>query len=135
MTKVRLGPSASAERIEHGLCSDPLDWYTGQSPWGGPIAAPSAAVEMLWPRRPLALREHIGRAVGLFGAIEVAHVAGPILLEATYTVTGRVAAVGQSPKTEYLWFDSLAADEQGRAVAGMRMLLRLMKQSSPRYAS
>jgi hypothetical protein len=50
-------------------------------------------------------------------------------------VTGRVAAVGESPKTEYLWFDSSAADPQGRAVASMRMLLRFMKQSSPRYSS
>jgi hypothetical protein len=133
--KVRLGPERQRERIARDLCSGPLDWYTGASPWGGPIAAPSAAVELLWAAPTRALREHTGRAVGLFGAIEVAHLAGPISLDATYTVTGRVAAVGQSPKTEYLWFDSLATDEQGRDVASMRMLLRFMKQSSPRYAT
>lgn len=134
-SKVRLGPERQAERIAKGLCSGPLGWYTGRSPWGGPIAAPSAAVELLWAAPTAALREHTGRAVGLFGAIEVAHEAGPILLDETYTVTGRVAAVGQSPKTEYLWFDSSAADPQGGAVASMRMLLRFMKASSPRYAS
>lgn len=133
--KVRLGPERQRERIARDLCSGPLDWYTGPSPWGGPIAAPSAAVELLWAPPTKALREHTGRAVGLFGAIEVAHLAGPILLDATYTVTGQVTAVGQSPKTEYLWFDSRATDEQGRDVAAMRMLLRFMKASSPRYAA
>ena len=133
--KVSLGRARQAERIARGLCSGPLDWYTGASPWGGPIAAPSAAVELLWAPPTRALRGHTGPAVGLFGAIEVAHTAGPIRLDATYTVAGRVAAIGQSPKTEYLWFDSTAADEQGREVASMRMLLRFMKASSPHYAS
>jgi hypothetical protein len=133
--KVRLGPERQAERIARGLCSGPLDWYTGASPWGGPIAAPSAAVELLWAAPTRALREHTGKAVGLFGAIEIAHLAGPIRLDASYAVSARVVAVGQSPKTEYLWFDSTASDEQGREVASMRMLLRFMKASSPRYSS
>lgn len=132
--KVRLGPERQRERIERELCSGPLDWYTGASPWGGPIAAPSAAVELLWAPPTRALGAHTGRAVGLFGAIEVAHLAGPIRLDETYTVTGQVLAVGQSPKTEYLWFDSLASDSRGRATASMRMLLRFMKASSPLYA-
>jgi hypothetical protein len=133
--KVSLGPERQRQRIARGLCSGPLDWYTGASPWGGPIAAPSAMVELLWAPPTRALRGHTGPAVGLFGAIEVAHLAGPIRLDESYTVAGRVAAVGQSPKTEYLWFDSTAADEQGREVASMRMLLRFMKASSPHYAS
>jgi len=133
--KVRLGPERQRERILRGLCSGPLDWYTGASPWGGPIAAPSAAVELLWAPPTRALGRHVGRAVGLFGAIEVAHLAGPIRLEETYTVTGRVLSLGQSPKTEYLWFDSLATDPRGNPVASMRMLLRFMKASSPLYAA
>jgi hypothetical protein len=131
--KVRLGAERQRERIEHDLCSGPLDWYVGASPWGGPIAAPSAAVELLWAPPTRALSARAGRAVGLFGAIEVAHFGGPIRLEETYTVTGRVVAVGQSPKTEYLWFDSLATDPRGRATAALRMLLRFMKASSPLY--
>jgi len=133
-TKVRLGPERQRERIAADLCSGPLDWYTGPSPWGGAIASPSSAVELLWASPTKALRMHIGKAVGLFGAIEIAHLAGPILLDESYTVTAEVAAVGQSPKTEYLWFDSLASDARGRAIASMRMLLRFMKASSPLYA-
>jgi len=132
--KVRLGRERQEQKIARELCSGPLDWYTGPSPWGGPIAAPSTAVELLWAAPTRALREHTGKAVGLFGAIEIAHHAGPIFLDETYEVTGRVVALGQSPKTEYLWFDSRASDPQGREVASMRMLLRFMKQSSERYA-
>jgi len=133
--KVSLDVERQRRRVARDLCSGPLDWYTGPSPWGGPIAAPSAAVELLWAAPTRALREHTGRAVGLFGAIEIAHLAGPIRMDATYSVSARVVAVGQSPKTEYLWFDSLAADERGREVAAMRMLLRFMKASSPRWAA
>ena len=133
--KVTLGRERQTQRIARELCSGPLDWYTGASPWGGPITAPSAAVELLWAPPTRALRGHTGPAVGLFGAIEIAHLAGPIRVDESYTVAGRVAAVGQSPKTEYLWFDSTAADGQGREVAAMRMLLRFMKASSPHYAS
>lgn len=132
-TKVRLGPERQLERIAAGLCSGPLDWYTGTSPWGGAIASPSAAVELLWAPPMKALGAHIGKVVGLFGAIEIAHLAGPIFLDAHYTVTAEVAAVGQSPKTEYLWFDARASDADGRGVASMRMLLRFMKASSPLY--
>ena len=80
-TQVRLGPERQRERIERGLCSGPLDWYTGPSPFGGPIAAPSALVELLWAPPTKALHAHVGKAVGLFGAIEVAHLAGPIFLD------------------------------------------------------
>ncbi|MDP6709721.1 MAG: hypothetical protein QF893_25560, partial [Alphaproteobacteria bacterium] len=45
----------------------------------------------------------------------------------------RIAALGQSPKTEYLWFDSTARDPEGVEVATMRMMLRFMKFSSSLY--
>jgi len=130
---VRLGPERQRDRIEHGLCSGPLEWYTGPSVFGGPIASPSSLVELLWAAPTKILTAHTGKAVGLFGAIEVAHLAGPVFLDQTYTVTAEVAAVGQSPKTEYLWFDALASDAGGRGIASMRMQLRFMKASSPLY--
>ena len=41
--------------------------------------------------------------------------------------------MGQSPKTEYLWFETGLDDAGGRRVAEMRMLLRFMKASSSLY--
>jgi hypothetical protein len=75
----------------------------------------------------------MGPHVGLFGAIEVRHQAGPVFLDRDYRVTGEVAALSETPQTEVLWFDSRAIDETGTTVASMRMMLRELKASSPRY--
>ena len=119
--------------IDRGAMTEPLDWYTGSSPWGGPIASPSAVVSLLYTKLLERVRETMGPHVGLFGAIEIRFLAGPVFLDRTYRVTGEVAALSQTPKTEVLWFDSRALDEAGAPLAQMRMMLRQMKQSSPRY--
>jgi hypothetical protein len=42
-----------------------------------------------------------------------------------------VLAVGQTPKTEYVWFETLMREAGGTAdVASMIMMLRFMKASS-----
>jgi hypothetical protein len=87
----------------------------------------------LYPGPAAALGGRLGDTVGLFGAIELRHFHGPLLVDATYRVTGTVLALGQSPKTEYVWFDTEARDAAGRMVGGMRMQLRWMKASSPLY--
>lgn len=124
------------ELLAKDLCAEPLDWYSGDSPWGGPIVLPQQAVHVLY----LAAVAHItpkvterGGGVGLFGAIELANVRGPLRLGESYDLGGRILAVGESPKTEYLWFEVTAADADG-PVAEMVMQLRWMKASSPQYA-
>jgi hypothetical protein len=116
-----------------GAMTEPLDWYSGPSPWGGPVAAPSQVVSLLYRDLLAGPRESFGEHVGLFGAIEIAFAAGPVLLDRAYRVTGEVVALSQTPKTEVLWFDSLARDGDGQPVAAMRMMLRQLKASSPRY--
>ena len=113
--------------------TEPLDWYVGDSPWGGPIANPSGVVTLLWQKATRTFGAHSGGAVGLFGAIEIRHHRGPVLVDRPYTVEGEIVAVGQSPKTEYVWFDTRASDDEG-VVAAMRMQLRWMKASSSKYA-
>jgi hypothetical protein len=119
--------------IREGAMTEPLDWYTAASPWGGPIASPSAVVGLLYARLLAGAKDAMGAHVGLFGAIEVRFRHGPVFLDRSYRVTGEVAALSQTPKTEVLWFDSRALDDDGNVVAQMRMMLRQMKQSSPRY--
>jgi hypothetical protein len=121
------------QRIEQDGMTEPLDWYTGPSPWGGPIAAPSAVVDLLYARLLDDARASMGEHVGLFGAIEIRFLAGPVLLDGRYRITGEVVAVSQTPKTEVMWFDSQACDASGQLVADMRMMLRQLKQSSPLY--
>jgi len=115
------------------VITEPLDWYVGKSPWGGPIAMPTTMVQALYAKSVAGMRGRIGQAVGLFGAIELRKINGPVFVDETYRVTGQVVAVGQSPKTEYMWFETAMEDRSGKRAAEMRMLLRWMKASSPLY--
>jgi hypothetical protein len=120
--------------IDRGAMTEPLDWYTGSSPWGDPVAAPSTIVNLLYADLIAGLRDALGEHVGLFGAIEVRFRHGPVFLDRRYRVSGEIVTLSQTPKTEVLWFDSRARDDTGSVVADMRMMLRQMKQSSPLYA-
>lgn len=126
----------SSSALRAGLrasITEPLDWYFDDSPWGGAIANPSAVVGLLWQKATRTFGAHSGGAVGLFGAIEIRHHRGPVFVDRPYQVAGEIVAVGQSPKTEYVWFDTRASDDVG-VVAAMRMQLRWMKASSSKYA-
>ena len=121
------------ERYDQGLLSNPLPLFRQNSKWGGVVACPSTFIQYLWGPPMDGLRPLVGEAVGLFGAIEIAQLQGPFLLDRDYVIRSAVVSVGQSPKTEYLWYDSVAWDGD-RAVASMRMQLRFMKASSEAYA-
>lgn len=116
-----------------GLISDPLPWYRESSPWGDVIAPPSTLLQFLWAYPMQGLAPFVGESVGLFGAIEVGQVNGPFVMNRPYTIAGEVVCVGQSPQTEYVWYDATAKDANGDIVAVMRMQSRAMKASSPAY--
>ena len=73
-------------------------------------------------------------AIGLYGAIELRNANGPMLVETPCRSGGRLLHAGDTPKTEYLWFDTWADDEAGKRIVEMRMMLRFMKGSSDKYA-
>ena len=127
---VRLKPEDARPRLE--VITEPLDWYTGRSPWGGSIVNPGLVVHMM-----VAVQRRMrlpADAVGLYGAIEVRHLAGPVFAEREYEVSGTILAIGQTPKTEYLWYETLMRDPSDkRGVASMLMMLRYMKASSPHW--
>jgi hypothetical protein len=131
-----VGPGTKLEfhaRIDSSLASwmanDSFEFAPDQA---GAPANPSAMVQLL--RNPGRFSPNVKGAVGLFGAIEIRHHNGPIYLDTGYQVLGEVVAVGESPQTEYIWYDTRALDESGRVVASMRMQQRWMKASSPLYA-
>jgi hypothetical protein len=118
---------ARVERI-----TEPLDCYVDER---GAVATATAAVQAL--RRAEAGLEGLrdARAVGLFGAIELEQLAGPVRVEHDYVASGEVLAVGETPKTEYFWYESaLAEPDSGERVARMIMMLRFMKGSSPLWS-
>ena len=126
--------------IAAGVSNEPMNWYRGASPWGGPIASVGATAGLMYRlltgdgvrHRHDRISPHIGDASAMFGAFEVAYLRGPVFLDRTYHVEGRVVGVGESPKTEYLWWDATASDESG-VVARMRLLFRFIKASSGAY--
>jgi hypothetical protein len=129
--EIEMPSKVQAARLD--VITEPLDWYT-DSPFGGPIASPATVVHFLYGHPSRFIGKRAGRAVGLFGAIEIRNINGPLVLDRTYRVGGIVLAVGESPKTEYVWFESHADTLDGVRVAEMRMQLRWMKASSPLYA-
>jgi hypothetical protein len=126
-----LTKDAMADRMK--VITEPLDWYVKPSPWGDSIATPAAMVQLLYAKSIATLRGKLGQAVGLFGAIELRNISGPVKVEHPYRVGGNIVALGQSPKTEYMWFETALDEPDGKRVAEMRMLLRFMKASSPKY--
>jgi len=130
-----------AAQIASGSINEPMDWYHDASPWGGPIASVGQTSALMFRllvgdgvrHHHERISPHIGDASGMFGAFEIAYVNGPVFLDRPYVVEGTVVGVGQSPKTEYLWWDATARDEKGAVIVRMRHLLRFLKASSPLY--
>lgn len=125
--------TAKPQLVRLDVITEPLDCYSNSSPWGGIVASPATVVHYLYTHPAGVIGRKAGDAVGLFGAIEVRHVNGPLLLDRPYRIGGEILAVGESPKTEYVWFESYAATPDGTRVAEMRMQLRWMKASSELY--
>jgi hypothetical protein len=134
-----LGPFAAAvdgERLVQGCAhriTEVLDWYRGPSPFGGAIAPPSALIDLFANVAGNALLPRLGQAVGMWGAMEVRHHHGPIFVDHHYDITITVTAIGDSPKTEILWYNAEARDGE-TLVASARILSRFVKASSPLYS-
>ena len=125
------------QRIETGSMTAPLDWYSKSSPWGGPICSPLTACQLLVASTTNSIAEACGPFVGMYGAIEVRHINGPLFLDVEYVISGQVLAVSETPKTEVLWFRTQARpsiDPEGEAIAEVTMMTRLLKGSSPHYS-
>ncbi|MEM7017036.1 MAG: hypothetical protein AAF512_06800 [Pseudomonadota bacterium] len=123
------------KRFDTKVISDPMDCYRHKekSPWDDVVAAPCTILEYLWAYPMQGMQPHVGESVGLFGAIEIGFTNGPLLMNRNYRLESEVVCVGQSPQTEYVWYETTAANEAGDIVATMRMQSRVMKGSSPTY--
>ncbi|MEX2328010.1 MAG: hypothetical protein WD558_09790 [Pseudomonadales bacterium] len=137
---VRVGATseARATRIDKDVVDQrlavitaPLSVYS-ESPAYLP---PSLVVRIMRPAEAGILPRHDNIGVGLFGAIEVQHIQGPVQADTDYTCTATVLAVSETPKTEYLWYESKVFDIAGNEIAHMLMMLRFMKASSSLWAS
>lgn len=116
-------------RVEN--ITEPLPAYLGDTA----ILPPSMIVQLFRSSAQEQLYKTDGPAVGLFGAIEVQQLSGPLRAETPYKVRAKVLALSESPKTENVWYRAWAADPTtGEDVGTMLMYLRYMKASSKLYA-
>lgn len=123
-TTTRIDQKTVDQRLE--VITEPLDAYKREPAF----LPPSLIVRIMRPAESAILPRHKDIGVGLFGAIEIQHMNGPVLAETAYHVTARVLAVSETPKTEYLWYESTLSDAKGTDIASMLMMLRFMKASS-----
>jgi hypothetical protein len=128
---VEITPTAMDSRLS--VTTDPLPWYEGDSPWGESIVTPCHMIDVMRAAGDAYLVSiQQAAAVPLYGAIEIRNVNGPVFAGRTYRSGGTIVSLGQSPKTEYLWYDAYI-DENGKRIAEMRMMYRFMKASSSLY--
>lgn len=126
------------DRVTSGLMTSPMDWYVNDSPWGGAICSPLTISRLMTSKVMQPLERAIGKAVGLYGALELKHVNGPLFLDEDYVVSGVLTDVSETPKTEVFWCDMnarLAKDPDAGIVATFTVMTRLVKASSPLYQS
>ncbi len=132
---IELPAAPQFARFDSGQISDPIKGYREPDVFDGIVACPSTYLELLW-RAPTVegLGPHLPDGfVGLFGAMEICNVNGPLLLNRTYTVKSSLVAVGETPKTEFVWHDAAAYDTNGTEIANLRMMQRILKASSNLY--
>ena len=127
--EVTVDREALDKRLEH--ITEALPVYQGDKA----ILPPSMIVQLFRGSAQEQLYKTDGPAVGLFGAIEIQQIKGPLRAETPYKVRAKVLALSESPKTENVWYRAWAADPAtGQDIGTMLMYLRYMKASSKLYA-
>lgn len=125
----RLDGKVATDRLK--MITEPMAAYRDAAPYGEVVAAPSIAIDALRAVEGPLFRTD-GPVVGMFGAIELQFLDGPVFVDHDYLADGRVVALGESPKTEVVWYESTLKDAaDGRPVAQLLMMSRLLKASSP----
>ncbi len=126
---------ASAEAVATRLETIPerIDAYGPRD--GAPGVLPPSIAVQLFREVEKTLWSRIEPVVGLFGAIELQFLRGPLRAETDYVGRGRILALSESPKTENIWYQSWARDAAtGEDVGWMIMYLRFLKASSQLWA-
>ena len=131
---VQARPDKQFQRYDTHVISDPLPEYRYPDHWPEVVAAPCTIIEYLWAYPMQGLNPYVGESVGLFGAIEIGFTNGPFLLNKPYHLQSEVICVGQSPQTEYVWYETRALNKDQKLVATMLMQSRVMKASSSAYS-
>jgi len=97
------------------------------------VLPPSQAVRLAHMTRAQSMAKTAQPHVGLFGALEVQHLAGPLRAGVDYLARTKILKLTESPKTENTWHEVIFSQE-GQDIARVLFYLRFLKASSPLWA-
>jgi len=98
------------------------------------ILPPSQIIHLAHMTRAAAMEKQ-KPAVGLFGALEVRQLNGPLRAETDYHARTKILKFTESPRTENVWYEVTFEDRAAKQDAGsMLYCLRFMKGSSPLWS-
>ena len=97
------------------------------------VLPPSQAVGLAHQARSAAVGKAAQPHVGLFGALEVQHLAGPLRAGVEYVARTKILKLTESPKTENTWHE-VVFSEAGQDIARVLFYLRFLKGSSPLWS-
>ena len=113
------------------VITEPLSCYKTSNEFGGRVLPVTQVVRAFDPPEVALITEVEPPFVGLYGAIEIEFINGPVLAETEYKGSGEIVGLSDSPQTEILWRDSILMTD--KPIARMLKMDRLMKNSSPRW--
>ncbi len=129
MVPTKISQEALDRRL--AVITEPLKAYGDASIFGHKIMTPALQVQIMRPGETALLPRDGNYGVGLFGAIELQAINGPALVDYDYETFAKVLAVGETPKTEYYYYQSILVDPaSGTNIMSMIMMIRFMKASS-----
>jgi hypothetical protein len=100
------------------------------------VLPPAQVVHLAHMTRKAVLAKAAQPSVGLFGALEVEAIAGPLRAGVDYLARTKVLKFSESPRTENVWYEVIFSGKDGGPDLGRVLyLLRFMKGSSPLWAA
>ena len=125
-------------RSADGLITEPVAWYSRNdapsSPWGAQIVPPSAVIDSVNRVVSDQLAQTLPPAVGMWSALEVRFLNGPVVADIPHRIEGSVAAIGESPKTEIIWQDCTMYNG-AIPIASVRIQSRFVKSTSDLWSA
>lgn len=112
-----------------GVITEPLSCYKTSNEFSGRVLPVTQVVRAFDPPEVALITEVEPPFVGLYGAIEIEFINGPVFAETEYKGSGEIVGLSDSPQTEILWRDSILITD--KPIARMLKMDRLMKNSSP----
>ncbi len=122
----------SDEHVDRQLrvITEPMACYQDPARFGARVLPATGIVRIFDAAEQVIAEPAVQPFVGLYGAIEIELINGPVCSETDYLASAEIVGLTDSPKTEVLWREMLLTKD-GKPIARMLKMDRLMKDSSP----